>query len=288
MIGWLLHRSTRVPILAVSIVTFWMATNPIAGRGADDLESPLRQLISMEIDGRPRTAIAFIPSNPIPGKSVVFCFHGHGGSAEDAERMFRLHEELPESILVYMQGLPVQGQLRKDKTRDQEHAGWQMNVAENNGNDLQFFDQILVGLIERYRIDTNRIFATGHSMGGSFTFLLWFARPDSLAAVAISGASVVQQTNQLKPKPMIHFAGRNDKVIPFSGQEKTMKSVRRLNQCDFTGKVWEANGKLYKSPRGNDVVTYVHEGGHEFPEEAPRLIARFFEHVGGGKRSMKD
>jgi hypothetical protein len=38
---------------------------------------------------------------------LVFCFQGHGGGARQASLSFRMHDQWPEAIMVYPQGLHV-------------------------------------------------------------------------------------------------------------------------------------------------------------------------------------
>src|SRR5262245_52207597 len=56
------------------------------------------------VGGVVREALVFAPAraktNPAP---VVFAFHGHGGSMNNAARMFGYHTRWPEAIVVYMQ-----------------------------------------------------------------------------------------------------------------------------------------------------------------------------------------
>ena len=48
---------------------------------------------------------------------------------------------------------------------------------------------MLTTLKKDYRVDEKRIYATGHSNGGGFTYLLWAARGDVFAAVAPCAAA---------------------------------------------------------------------------------------------------
>src|SRR5437868_14487597 len=77
------------------------------GAATNDLER-----MSFTVDGVERTALVYVPTNSTNVSTpVVFVFHGHGGSAEMAERSFGIEKEWPEAISVYMQGLPTPGQL---------------------------------------------------------------------------------------------------------------------------------------------------------------------------------
>jgi polyhydroxybutyrate depolymerase len=241
---------------------------------ADKTETHSRLEIELSVEGVMRQAIVFVPDDSSTEEHpVVFGFHGHGGLAADAEQSFGLHRLWPEAIVVYMQGLPFVGNVKNSSGR----PGWQMMVGETDDRDFKFFDMLLAKLQEDHKVNTKRIYVMGHSMGGSFTFLLWLARPNIFAALAPSGAYVAQEAQRLKPKPMLHVAGREDKVVKFAGQEKSIKAIRRLNRCQAKGTEWAPNCTLYKSSTGNDVVAYIHDGGHNFPDEAPERIIRFFK-----------
>lgn len=124
-------------------------------------------------------------------------------------------------------------------------------------------------------IDDTRVYSTGHSNGGGFTYLLWAKRGDVLAAVAPSAAAARAARGELAPKPVLHLAGRRDELVKFAWQEETIRALRRLNGTR-EGAPWAPSATIYASERGTPVVTFIHEGAHAFPREAPPLIVRFF------------
>jgi polyhydroxybutyrate depolymerase len=133
-----------------------------------------------------------------------------------------------------------------------------------------------------YRVDTNRVYATGHSNGGGFTYLLWLTRGEVFAATAPSSA-VARYAAELKPKPVLHIAGEKDPLVKFSWQTRMMQALRRINGCGSAGEHGEKGCTLYPSKTGAPVVTFIHPGGHEFNPAAPALIVKFFkEHPAGG------
>lgn len=243
--------------------------------------SPATELKQREwtIDGVTRQAQVWIPAsastNAVP---LVFAFHGHGGNMQNAARSFRIHEVWPEAVAVYMQGLPTPGQLTDP---DGKKNGWNSKPDDPANRDLKFFDAVLSTLQKEYKIDPKRIYSTGHSNGGGFTYCLWAARGELFAAVAPSGALSRDGLPMLKPKPVLHLAGETDPLVKFTWQNWMMKEVRKLNGCAETGVPWassgELTGTLYPSATGTPVVTLIHPGGHQFPKEAPELIVRFFK-----------
>lgn len=232
------------------------------------------QEMTCTVDGVQRTALIYAPpsakTSPAP---VVFVFHGHGGNARNAERSFHIEKEWPEAIVVYMQGLPTVGQLTDPEGK---RNGWQAAAGDNGDRDLKFFDAVLAQLKLDDKVDAKHIYATGHSNGGGFTYLLWLTRGDVFAAVAPC-AAVARYAAQLKPKPVLHIAGEKDPLVKFAWQQRMMAAVRKIDGCSATGEAWDTDCTLYPSTKGTPVVTFIHPGGHIVPASAPALIVKFFK-----------
>ncbi|MBC7818717.1 MAG: prolyl oligopeptidase family serine peptidase [Planctomycetaceae bacterium] len=228
------------------------------------------------IDGVKREADVFAPSKPSSDPPpLVFGFHGHGGNIRNAARSFQLHQQWPEAVVVYMQGLNTPGRLTDPEGKK---PGWQSAAGDQGDRDLKFFDAVLTSIKEKHKIDERRVYSTGHSNGGGFTYLLWATRGDVFAAVAPSAAVAARSAKDLKPKPVMHIAGENDGLVKFAWQQVAMTRLRTLNECG-EGTSWDTNKNctLYPSKNGNPVVTMIHPGTHKYPEEAPALIVKFFK-----------
>ena len=268
----------RTPALKTMRPFYWLGL--LVALSAFSAETPKRR--EWTVDGLAREALVYAPpaarTNPSP---VVFAFHGHGGSMQNAARMFGFHEAWPEAIVVYMQGLNTPGRLTDPEGKK---PGWQSRPGDQADRDLKFFDAVLASLKQDYRVDEKRIFATGHSNGGGFTYLLWATRGDRFTAFAPSAAVGTPDTiPSLKPKPLMHVAGENDPLVKFEWQQKMMTAVRKVNQCG-EGKSWAGNCTIYESPAGAPVVTFIHPGTHAFPREAPALMVKFFKETATSKR----
>lgn len=228
------------------------------------------------VAGSKREADMFAPSQPdkLPAP-LVFGFHGHGGNMRNAARSYRIHELWPEAIVVYMQGLNTPGRLTDPEGKK---TGWQSTVGDQEDRDLKFFDAVFATIKEKYRVDTDRVYATGHSNGGGFTYLLWSARGEEFAAMAPSAAVAARSFSRLKPKPVLHIAGENDELVKFTWQQATISRLKELNQCG-DGKPWQdiTHCTLYPSKSSNPLVTLIHPGNHSYPQEAPAQIVRFFK-----------
>ena len=226
------------------------------------------------VDAVQREALVFAATRPTKdGSPVVFAFHGHGGTMRHAAATFAYQKHWPEAVVVYMQGLNTPGQLTDPEGKK---PGWQRIVGDQGDRDLKFFDAVLATLKQDYKIDERRIYCTGHSNGGGFTYLLWAARPDVFAAVAPSAAVAARQLKDLKPLPVMHVAGEQDELVKFSWQQLMMTRLRTMNECG-EGTNWDKHCTQYTSKLDAPVVTMIHPGTHKFPEEAPPLIVKFFK-----------
>lgn len=208
---------------------------------------------------------------------LVFVFHGHGGSMRQAALSFRIHLLWPEAVTVYPQGLNTVGALVDPEGK---RSGWQSSAGEIGDRDLKFYDTMLASFKKEGAIDENRIYVTGHSNGGVFTYLLWGERGDALAAVAPSGAIMVPAASffKLKPKPAMLLAGENDRLVKFAWQKRAIEAVKKLDHCG-EGQPWNGvrGATLFPSQSGNPVVTLLHPGGHVLPSGDPQHIVGFFK-----------
>jgi polyhydroxybutyrate depolymerase len=234
--------------------------------GAD----PARQ--EWTVDDVKREALVVRPAK-VENAPLVFVFHGHGGSMQNSSRRMALHALWPEAVVVYPQGLPTKGRLTDPEGKK---AGWQSGPGDEKDRDLKLFDAMFEAMLKD-KIDPNRVYVTGHSNGGGFTYLLWATRGEKLAAVAPSAAAGLQIINKLKPLPCLHFAGEKDPLVKFEWQERMMTAVKKVNGCEGEPKEWGGQCKLYSSKGGTPLVTCIYDGGHEYHKEAPALTVKFFK-----------
>ena len=237
---------------------------------ADDAPQSKREVVALECDRTLREALVIAPETE--GKHpLVFVFHGRKGSYTAASKNMPIHNYYKEAIVVFPQGLWC------DKGRFRGN-GWVMPSIKDEGRDIRFFDKLLETLLTRYNIDHNRIYAMGHSNGGGFTHALWALRGEVFAAVAptASGASRLGEIAARQcTKPAFFAAGIADEIVPIVRVKECIERALTTNRC----KKGESRGKyttLYKGKKGNDVMTYIHPGGHRFPQEVLPLITEFF------------
>ena len=230
------------------------------------------------IDGVKRTALVHVPAGVSGQLAVVFGWHGHGGRSTHSASRWGYAEIDATSILVFPQGLPTVSPLVDKEGR---MPGWQTSVDSEGGRDMKLFDAILTDLKKDYAVDARRIFSMGHSNGAAFSYLLWQARPDVLAAIGSVAGSLRGDGKPTTSLPVIHVAGKNDPLVKFAWQQATFAAVRRFNGCAEEGRPWAKEGVLdatiFASTKGAPLVTALHEGGHEYAKGSTELIVRFFK-----------
>jgi polyhydroxybutyrate depolymerase len=238
-----------------------------------------------DVDGTTRTGIVCVPDDtaqqPAAGWPLVFVFHGHGGTAPQIRRQFKIDTLWPNATVVYLQGLPTVGQLTDPNGN---RNGWDAISAADKNRDLRFYDVVLKDMLQNQHADARHVFATGHSNGGGFSFTLWAYRGDTLAAIAASSAIASQKEwPLLKPKPALMSSGRNDPLVRFAWQTKMMEYLKSLNAVAPDGKPWGPNGTWYASDAGNPLATLIHDGGHPPPPDIGQRVVEFFKAVSSGE-----
>lgn len=234
------------------------------------------KLMEWTIGGITRKALVYIPAVANEKLTpIIFAFHGHGGTMTNMYNTRRFDKLWPEAIFICPQGLNTPGALTDPEGK---LAGWQMD-ADNSNKDLLFFDAMLKTLKEGYKIDLKRIYATGHSNGGGFTYLLWATRGDIFAGFAPTASVAGRFIGKLKPKSAFHLVGETDPLVKPQWQKLTYTTVMKLNNCSVQGEKTGEFTTLYPSASGNPFVLFVHPGGHQYPTGANEAIITFFKRV---------
>ena len=222
------------------------------------------QVMRWQVDGATRQAIVHAPATPASeGSPLVLSFHGFGDNAQNFQYT-NLHAAWPDAIVVYFQGLPTRRGL----------PGWQVEPGGGN-RDLALVDAALASLRERYDVDDDRIYATGYSNGGMFTYLLWAERPGVFAAYAPVAARLRPSVRPAEPRPVFHVAGESDRVVRFSDQEAAIAVAMDVNGVEAaTG--CGAGCTVYGADTAAPVMTWIHPGAHIYPRGTSERIASFF------------
>jgi polyhydroxybutyrate depolymerase len=233
------------------------------------------EVMKWTIEGVQREALVFPPSRSAGTANVpvLFDFHWHGGTMQEAAESMGFQNLWPEAIVVYMQGLRTR--IYVDPLGLQ--SGWQQEPGQFGDRDLKFFDAVLETLRAKFSVDNSRIYATGFSNGGIFTYVLWGARGGTFAAYAPVAGQKFSGVHLNEPKPVLHIAGEQDSVVPFKEQVQSVAAARKLNGTSEKGAPCGEGCTVYASSKGTEVVTYIHQGGHVYPPGASEMIVKFFK-----------
>ena len=77
-------------------------------------------------------------------------------------------------------------------------------------------------------------------------------------------------------RPLFHIAGSQDTVIPFKSQLEAIEMAKRVNGVTGNGESCGDGCTLFTSTSGAPVMTWIHPGGHIYPDTSSARIARFF------------
>jgi polyhydroxybutyrate depolymerase len=223
--------------------------------------------MSWKVGADTRQAIVYAPARPTPGGRVpvVLSFHGHGDDMDNFQHT-DMHVAWPEAVVVYFQGLPSRDTLR----------GWQVEKGADNDRDLKLVDAALASLRTKFNVDEGRIYATGFSNGANFTYLLWAERPDVFAAYAPVAARMRPSVHLTQPRPLFHVAGRADMQIPFTDQQAAMQAAIAANRVGGATASCGNGCTTYGANTAAPVMTWIHPGGHSYPDSTSERIAQFF------------
>ena len=106
--------------------------------------------------------------------------------------------------------------------------------------DINFILAIIDEMVEKYDIDRGRVYLSGFSMGGMFTYHAMNKIADRIAAFApISGYPMGGATASpnVRPIPIIHTHGTSDDVVTFANVQKNLNVWIKHNGCPETAEV---------------------------------------------------
>lgn len=149
---------------------------------------------------------------------LLLCLHGSGEIGTDGVTQTRI-------------GLPlyIAGRIKRFPfiaVFPQAHQMW------FRGQEEMAVWSVLDDVIKNYRVDVNRIYLTGLSMGGFATWEMACARPDIFAAIVpICGAAPLEFLSNIKNLPTWAFHGAEDQNVSVQGSRD---AIRRLKEFGAT------------------------------------------------------
>jgi predicted peptidase len=103
-----------------------------------------------------------------------------------------------------------------------------LNVTrEKSGRDVDALGAVLDEVARTHRVDPDRIYVTGHSMGGRGAFYAAYKIPGRFAAVVSLGpvGPITAWAEKLATVPFWLFHGSNDQFTPLKEVEELVQAV---------------------------------------------------------------
>lgn len=199
------------------------------------------KLYSLPISDK-RTALLYAPAgyNPKNTAPLALMLHGAGGNAEQGIALLQNFADEFGIVLLAPKSL---------------RATWDV-IADGYGADVEFIDQVLNHVFERFSINSSRLAIGGFSDGASYALSLGITNGDLFShVIAFSPGFVV--TNRRTGKPRIYVShGTRDGVLPI--ERCSQKFVPPLKQI------------------GYDITYREFEGAHAIPPEINREAVEWF------------
>jgi polyhydroxybutyrate depolymerase len=239
-------------------------------------------LMTFTVDGVKRQALVFAPKETKEKHPLVFAWHGHGGNMDGASQGMHIQTLWPEAIVVYPQGLPTKSVVDPQGNK----PGWQQTAGQNGDRDLKFFDEMLATMHQKFSVDDERVYTTGFSNGGIFSYLLWAERAKVIAAIGEVAGRLFDPEHLTQPRAVLAIAGKADTTDPFALQQQTIENDDRPadgatgpgQQCPVpSGAASGTQCTRYPSTTQTPVKTLIHPGAHVYPTWAPGEIVTFFK-----------
>jgi len=165
----------------------------------------------------------YAPANLAPNSPLLLSLHGM--DQDPNYQQSNTHwETLADSegfVVVYPRGATGMGT-------------WDIQGDKDTNWVVQIIDQ----MAQEYNIDTNRVYLSGFSMGGMFTYHAMSKIADKIAAFApCSGPNVYGAEKAQRPVPIFHVHGTNDDVLQYAQVEGFLKNYRDQFNCPAQAQV---------------------------------------------------
>ena len=242
---------------------------------------------SMKIDGKKRTYLVHLPKGYYLSNDempLLIAIHGRLGTGKQMIESSGFNDiaDREKFIVVYPDGL------------DRSWAdGRGETPSDKNGiNDVKFISELIDALADKYRVDTSRVYAMGHSNGGAMTNRLGFDISTKLAGIAPVGANVsaemVKNFTSEKHIPVLFINGTEDEFIPFDGGPGKSTEYPYPPVTDIFNKWVEFNGcsnittdTVDKKDDGTKAVHITYTGCGYAPVKMIKIIGGGHSYPGG-------
>lgn len=268
-------------------------TNDPAAARVEQSSFPGMRLVETSSDDMARSYWIYVPRSYKPGQKTPLILSFHGGSDNGGKNadytQFPALAEREGFIVAFPNGTSLRG---KSKVALTWNTGSDrgMGRAEKRGiDDVGFIKSVLGDIKRNYAIDDNRVYATGMSKGGMFSYLLGCEMPGEFAAIApVAATMVASSCRPSQPVAIFAIHGSNDENVPIDGGRgrltapglqydsviDTIGFWRTNNKCSADASTFDLGSdttcRAYKSCARDVTFCVVEGGGHAWPGQTPQ------------------
>jgi poly(3-hydroxybutyrate) depolymerase len=212
---------TSVLARACTAMTTWIIGSLISPWPADARSAAFEER-AVAVGGIERSYMVHIPPRAAKPTPIVLIFHGGGGRPQAIASRTGMNDLADHYgfIAVYPAGAD----------RASGRGGtWNIGgpSSPSSADDVGFVEAILGDLERTTPIDHARIYATGVSMGGVFSYRLACEMSNTFAAIAPVAATMVDPScHPSSPVAVLHIHGTDDDRIPLNGGRGEMTAAR--------------------------------------------------------------
>lgn len=184
---------------------------------AAGLSATASALENLTVGGTTRTMIVYAPKDLPAHPSLMIACHGANQDAAymQNEAKWENVADTAKFVVVYANGI---------------NKFWDIS----GNSDLQFMQAIIDEMHKRYSINRNRVYLTGFSMGGMFTYFAASRMADKIAAFAPVSGYLMGGPNATssRPVPILHTHGTSDDVCVYSNVQQHIDAWVKFNGCN--------------------------------------------------------
>ena len=178
-----------------------------------------------------------LPTNYDESKKypLLLMMHGAGEVGEDNEKHIKHFSEAfrHEDASIY-QCIVLAPQCPTDKKWVNVPAWLNYSIEEiPESAELQVVVELFQAFQKEYRVDTDRVYATGLSMGGFSVWDMAVRHPDLFVAIApLCGGADDSKAERLVNLPVWTFHGDQDPAVPISNTERMVEALRKAGNTN--------------------------------------------------------
>ena len=202
---------------SIKTITFFLMASFLISASADQKTIELPDSVSSKTKCLNKKVLVYTPKNykSKDKHPLIIFLHGMG---ERGTNIDNIKKHGPPKICESMRGfefIAVSPQCLKDD----KGKGW-WNTADLN----LLYDYIL----ENYKVDKDRIYLTGLSMGGFGSWAWAASNPDKFAAVApVCGGGNPKQAKKYGKLPIWAFHGDKDTVVAYNKSVEMVEAIKK-------------------------------------------------------------